>query len=89
MNRRIVTRARHIAFDVQEAEGAGGSLFLTWTMEYRAKVGPMLVFEGVTHFRIRGGLIVEHRDYWDLLSSVVATVPGLRSLYAALTPHLA
>jgi limonene-1,2-epoxide hydrolase len=89
MNRRIVARASHLSFDVREALGSGESLFLAWSMDYRPRGGPAIVFEGATHARVRAGLIVEHRDYWDLLSSVALSLPILRRVYASLAPHLA
>lgn len=88
MNRRILARARRLSFQVTSAAGAGGSVFLAWTMLYEPRMGPTIVFEGATHARTRAGLIVEQRDYWDLLSSVAASLPILRSVYASLSPHL-
>ena len=88
MNRRILTRARRLSFRVHEALGRNGSLFLAWTMDYEPRTGPTIVFEGATHARVGAGLIVEQRDYWDLLSSVAASVPVLRRIYARLSPHL-
>lgn len=88
MNRRIMTRARRLSFDVKDVLGGGDSLFLAWTMTYEPHRGPTVVFEGSTHARVKGGGIVEHRDYWDLLSSVAQSLPVIRSLYAALAPHL-
>jgi hypothetical protein len=37
---------------------------------------------------VRGGKIVEQRDYWDLLSSVAQSIPFVRNVYASLAPHL-
>ena len=88
MNRRIMTRARRLSFDVKDAVGGVDSLFLAWTMTYEPRLGPAIVFEGSTHARVRGGVITEQRDYWDLLSSVAASVPLVRNVYAALAPHL-
>ena len=89
MNRRILTRARRVSFDVKSAVGSEDSVFLAWTMRYEPHRGPVVVFEGATHARVRDGVITEQRDYWDLLSSAAHSVPLLRSVYAALAPHLA
>lgn len=88
MNRRILRRARRLSFDVASAVGADGSIFLAWTMLYQPRLGPTVVFEGATHARTRAGLIVEQRDYWDLLSSFAHSVPIVRGVYASLAPHL-
>ncbi len=88
MNRRIMERARRLSFHVKDAIGGRDSLFLAWSMTYVPRRGPTIVFEGTTHARVRNGLIVEQRDYWDLLSSVAESLPVVRSVYAALAPHL-
>ena len=89
MNRRILRRARRVSFEIHDALGKNGSVFLTWTMHYVPRRGPAIRFEGATHARVRLGLIVEQRDYWDLLSSVAGSVPLVGRAYAALAPHLA
>jgi hypothetical protein len=58
-------------------------------MTYEPRRGPPIVFEGSSYAKVRDGLVVEQRDYWDLLSSVAHSTPILRSLYKALAPHLA
>jgi len=88
MNRRILARAQRLSFEVASLAAGGGSVFLAWTMHYQPRVGPVIVFEGATHARTRAGLIVEHRDYWDLLSSLAQSLPIVRSVYASLAPHL-
>ncbi len=88
MNRRVMTRARQLSFDVTDFVGGSDSLFLAWTMAYEPRRGPALVFEGATHARVRGGVIVAQRDYWDLLSSLAQSIPVVRHLYSALAPRL-
>jgi hypothetical protein len=88
MNRRVITRARRLSFEVGEILGGGDSLFLAWTMTYERRRGPTVVFEGATHARVRGALIVEQRDYWDLLSSLAQSMPVVRDVYSALAPKL-
>ncbi len=36
MDRRVMTRARHLSFDVKDSLGGGDSLFLAWTMNVNA-----------------------------------------------------
>jgi hypothetical protein len=89
MNRRVTARARRLQFDVTDTVGGVDSLFLSWRMTYEPHRGPTLVFEGATRACVQGGVIVEQRDYWDLLSSVAQSLPVVRDLYSALAPHLA
>ncbi len=88
MNRRILRRARRLSFDVSDVASGGGAIFLAWKMLYQPRVGPTLTFVGATRARTRAGLIVEQRDYWDLLSSVAQSLPLVGRIYASLTPHL-
>ena len=88
MNRRILARARRLSFEVSEAVGGRGSVFLAWTMLYEPRLGPKLVFHGTTHARVKSGRVFEQRDYWDLLSSVAQSLPFVRNAYATLAPHL-
>jgi hypothetical protein len=88
MNRRIAKRARRLTFDVGEVACNAGWMFLAWVITYEPHRGPTLVFEGVTQARVRDGLIVEHRDHWDLASSLARSLPGVRHVYAAFARRL-
>ena len=88
MNRQLVALAREFHVDVHERAVAGDSIFLAWTFHYRVKFGPLLHVPGVTRARVRDGKVVEHRDYWDLLSSLLETIPGLRTLQRRLVERL-
>lgn len=88
MNRRVVTRARRVRFEVTDKSAGADSLFLAWRMTYEPHRGPSIVFEGATHARVEGSRIIEQRDYWDLLSSVAHSIPVVRNLYTALAPRL-
>lgn len=87
-NRRLLHRAREISFEVLSRAVAGGDAFLTWRMRMTPRVGPALRFEGVTHLRVSGGLVVEHRDYWDLLGAFLDSVPVLAPVYRTLVARL-
>jgi limonene-1,2-epoxide hydrolase len=84
MNRRLLSRAKHLQFDVRDMAQEGDQVFLTWTMTMQPKpVGPELRIEGVTHCVLRDGKVVIHRDYWDLLGSVMDTIPLAGTVYKA------
>jgi limonene-1,2-epoxide hydrolase len=89
MNRRLASRAREISFSVTDMAEGSSSVFMAWTMRYAPKVGPALHFEGTTHLKLRGGKVIEHRDYWDLLDSVTDTIPLVSRAYHGVVRHLA
>lgn len=88
MNRRLMRRAKLLRFEVHDTAADGENLFLTWKMHFQPKAGPALVFDGTTHARVRGGKIVYHRDYWDLLGSVADAMPIVAPLYRTLIAKL-
>jgi limonene-1,2-epoxide hydrolase len=84
MNRRLMARARELRFDVRDMAHEGDQIFLTWVMTMTPKpFGPTLRIEGVTHCTLRDGKVAVHRDYWDLLGSVMETVPLAGTVYKA------
>ncbi|MGC4115446.1 MAG: nuclear transport factor 2 family protein [Myxococcales bacterium] len=85
MNRRLAQRYKTLRFDVSRAVQAGDEIFLTWTMELCAPVK----YEGTTHLELQDGLIVRHRDYWDLLGSFVDSIPVARVLYHSILKRFA
>lgn len=89
MNRRFVRHSRVLKIALHQSVASGNDLFLTWTMDYARKRGPTVSLEGVTHLRLKNSRIAYHRDYWDLLSTVLAIIPGLGRVYRSLAPHLA
>ncbi|HEY3446957.1 MAG TPA: nuclear transport factor 2 family protein [Myxococcales bacterium] len=85
MNRRLAQRYKTMRFEVSRAAQAGDEIFLTWTMELCSSVR----FEGATHLELQDGLIVRHRDYWDVLGGFVDSIPVARVLYHAILKRFA
>jgi len=85
MNRRLLQRYRTLRFHVAQAFQSGDQIFLTWTMQMCASTQ----FEGSTHLQLQDGLIVRHRDYWDLLGGFVDSIPVARVLYHAILKRFA
>lgn len=84
MNRRLIRRARSIRFDARHVAQRGDEVFITWTMTMEPRLpAPTLVVEGVTHVTLRDGLVWRHTDYWDLLGSVMGSVPLVGAAYRA------
>jgi len=88
MNRKALLKATLYDLRVDEVVETPSTLFSTWVLDYRPKVGPALTIPGVTYARIVDGLIVEHRDYWDLLSAVMDAFPMAGPLYRAAVAKL-
>ena len=84
MNARLLRRMRRLSWTITLARGDDKIAFLEWRMSGAAKLGPKLEVEGMTRVSARGGLIIEHRDYWDLGELAASSLPGGRRLLRAL-----
>jgi len=88
-NRRLVRRARTLEMSVLTMLESKEHIFMTWRMRYALKLGgPLVTIEGTTHLELRGGLVTQHRDYWDLLGSFMNALPILGPAYRALVARL-
>ncbi|HEY0193991.1 MAG TPA: nuclear transport factor 2 family protein [Kofleriaceae bacterium] len=76
MNRRLLGRMRGLTWDVTSVKGDDSEAFLEWTMTGVLRLGPRLQVSGVTRVRAQAGLVVDHRDYWDLGEMFASAVPG-------------
>jgi hypothetical protein len=76
MCRRLLVRPKAIRFHVDELVESPTDVFMTWRMDMTPKLGPRVLASAVTHCRLDAdGLVVWHRDYWDLVGDVVGQVP--------------
>ncbi len=88
-NRKLVSRAKELHFDVEPPIGSDEELFMKWTMKFRGRIGPEFTTDGVTHVRARDGRIFYHRDHWDLVGLSASAVPGGQALLrAAMRPFV-
>ena len=88
-NRRMMARARSLDVEVRDVFEADGQLFVSWRMRYVPKIGLPIPIEGCSHCRVGSdGKIVYHRDYWDLLSSVLDGIPVVAPVYHMLVKKL-
>ena len=76
MNRRLIGRMRRLEWGVQSICGDDNQAFLEWTMRGASKAGPAFELAGVSRVVAREGLIVDHRDYWDMGELLASAVPG-------------
>ena len=89
LNRRLLRRMRRLEWRVDSARGDEKEAFLEWTMTGAPKLGPALELAGVSRVRARDGLIVDHRDYWDVGELLASAVPGGQRFLRALRAPLA
>lgn len=87
--RKLVTGHRDFYMSLSSVVEQDNQLFATWTLSFTPRVGPRITIEGSTHAQLRDGLITYHRDYWDLLGSMLGTIPALGLLYRRATSLLA
>jgi limonene-1,2-epoxide hydrolase len=76
MNRRLLRRMRRLHWEIAAVHGTDEEVFVEWRMVCALRLGPAFDVCGVTRARARGGLIVDHRDYWDLGEMLASAVPG-------------
>lgn len=88
MNRKLVARFPGVAVELGEATASDEAVHLAWTMTLTPRIGPPLRIEGMTRLVYEEGLVVEHRDYWDLLGAFMDTVPLAGSVYRMLVARL-
>jgi ketosteroid isomerase-like protein len=89
VTRRLIDRARTLEVDVHDCAHSDDTLFIAWTMQVALPVGPRVTFEGVSRLGLDDGRIKSQRDYFDLLGSMLGTVPGLRTVYRTILRRLA
>jgi hypothetical protein len=91
MNRRLLARSRNgrLRFELRDGIAFEDQLLLTWSMPVDFKRVPtVFTIEGASHIKLRDGKIAYHRDYWDLLGSVVASVPIVAGVYRRLLARI-
>lgn len=88
MNRRFFGSGQQMRVTIESIVGDDREAFVAYTMRYTPKIGPTLTLEAASHCRAEGGAITYHRDYWDLLGSVMGSIPGLANVYRAIVARL-
>lgn len=78
---RLDRNVRSLRFDFDPAFGSDADLALPWTMHLELKrPRRTIVLPGISHLRIEDGLVVFHRDHFDLGAMLYEHVPVLGSL---------
>jgi limonene-1,2-epoxide hydrolase len=89
MNKRLLGRVRELRFDVDAVTVDAENVFLAWRMHVAMKKPAKVIsIDGVTHCKVRDGKITAHRDHWDLVGSMVGTIPVVGPAYRAIVAKL-
>ncbi|MCA9664503.1 MAG: nuclear transport factor 2 family protein [Myxococcales bacterium] len=88
MNRRALHAASEYRIDFDDVLESPTLLFASWRMVYKPKRGPRLTIVGASRLVLRDGLVCDHRDYWDLLSSFASSTPVLARAHGWLMKKL-
>jgi ketosteroid isomerase-like protein len=83
MNHKLIARVKELRFEMRGLAQEGDQIFLAWLMVVRPKVGPEVRIEGVTQCTLRDGKVAVHRDYWDLVGSLMEMIPLAGTVYKA------
>ncbi len=81
MLQKLRTRSRELSFETFGGTGDAANLYFSWRMSFRLSWTSPIQIEGATHAVVEGGSIVAYRDYWDLISSFIDTIPGAGLIY--------
>ena len=88
VNELILERCSYVRIEDLIAVGDETRVMTTWTMIFRARIGPELRIPGSSELRIQGGRFVYHRDYWDILGAVMSGLPLVEPIYRKVTAML-
>jgi hypothetical protein len=80
---------RRLTWDILSVQGTEDEAFIEWRMRCAIRLGPSLEVSGVTRAQARDGLIVDHRDYWDLGEMFASALPGGQRILNLLRAPLA
>jgi len=79
---RLARRCSELYMDVHDIAQNGNVIFLQWTMTLRFMKTPRTPLNGVTKLTLdEDGLILEHRDHFDLWGDSFDAIPGVGKLY--------
>jgi hypothetical protein len=76
MNEKLMSKLRSLEWTINAVSGDDTTGIIEWTMHAKSKLGPSLAVDGLTRAQFRAGLVVDHRDYWDLSEMIASAVPG-------------
>ncbi len=85
INENLFKRLKEMRFEDLELVGGEPHFMLSWNTVIVGRLGLTITASGVSEFRSENGLIVVHRDHWDVVSSMAGSIPVIRKLYPRIT----
>jgi len=87
---RFPERVKELSCEVHEAVQDGNVIFVEWTMTFRARRQmPVMRNNGASRLRLDDdGLVVDHRDYFDLWGDMIDAFPRAGRAYRSIVKSL-
>lgn len=87
---RFPQRCHELRCIVHEAVQVGDVIFVEWTTEMRFRPKfPWAANHGASRLRLDAdGLVVHHRDYFDLWGDMIETWPRIDKIYRSIIKHM-
>ncbi len=87
---RFPQRCHELRNIVHEAVQVGDLIFVEWTTEMRFRPRlPIARNNGTSKLKLDAdGLVVEHRDYFDLWGDMIETFPKVNKVYRSIIKHM-
>jgi limonene-1,2-epoxide hydrolase len=87
---RFPKRVAELSCTVHEAAQNNDVIFVEWTMDMRARKRlPVMTNHGTSKLRLdENGLVIEHRDYFDLWGDMLDAFPRVSKVYRSIVKHM-
>jgi limonene-1,2-epoxide hydrolase len=87
---RFPKRVAELSCTVHEAVQKDDVIFVEWSMHMRARKSlPVMTNHGVSKLRLEeNGLVIEHRDYFDLWGDMLDAFPRVGRIYRSIVKHM-
>jgi len=69
--------------DRDSVTASGDRIFYAWTWTFAGRFGPRIRVEGISRLRLRDGVVADHRDYFDVLGSLLGALPRIQAAHMA------
>jgi limonene-1,2-epoxide hydrolase len=87
---RFPQRVAELSCTVHEAAQNDDVIFVEWSMDMRARKRlPVMTNHGTSKLRLdENGLVIEHRDYFDLWGDMLDAFPRVSKVYRSIVKHM-
>ena len=82
MCNRLAKRCSELYMTIHDVAQSGNVVFIQWTQTLRYMKTPLTPLYGVTKLTLNDeGLIIDHRDHFDIWGDIIDAIPGIGKLY--------